>query len=148
MSASINWIADIAGDARLSGSTVRLACAAAGLAGPRGRYRGRMIALASAAQLSSRHAPDMLKDLAARGFLRIHLCQGGRLDLELTMLRDDLATPSEKPFRQIFGNLVGLVGKPKGPIVAYIEGEAEMVKLTIPRADAEAIAAAVNPPTP
>ncbi|MCY0094601.1 hypothetical protein [Hoeflea ulvae] len=143
MSVQINWLADIAGDARISSATVRLAAAAAGMAGPRGRYRGRMIALASAAQLSSRHAPDMLQDLAKRGFLRIHHCEGGRLDLEMIMPRDEAAPTSEKSFRQISGSIVGIDAKSKASIVAYIESEVDMVKLTIGRGDAEAIAAAI-----
>lgn len=148
MSAPVNWLADIAGDSRNTATTVRLACAVAGLSSLRGRYRGRLVALAAAAQLSSRHAPEMLQDLAKRGFLRIHTSQGGRLDIEMVMPPHEAAPTTDKPFRQIAGNIVGILGGGKGPITAYLETDDQMLKLTIPRADAEAIAAAVNPPAP
>jgi len=98
MNPSINWVADIAGDARITANTLRLACAFACLAGRKGRYRSRRLALTAAAQLSSRHAHEMLQDLQKCGFLKIHIGQGGRLDLEMMMPLDEAVPATEKQF--------------------------------------------------
>lgn len=142
----IEWIAAVAADPKLSGASVRIACAAAGMAGDRGRYRGRLVALASAAQLSSRHAPDLLKDLADRGFLRLHSGQNGRIDIEIIAPRIEAAPITDKPYRVVAGSIAGISEKRSGrtcELHIYVDAEKEMLKLTISREEAGKIAAVV-----
>src|SRR5690606_28430392 len=113
----------------------------------RGRYRGRSLPLATNAQQSSRRQGDLLDALSAQGYLRVHTNKGGRLDLEIITPRDEAAPISEKPFREFAGEIVGVTPNGKTAAAAYLESDTAMVKLTIPRAGAEAIAAAINSPS-
>lgn len=146
MNSATAWLGDVAANPKISNAGCRLAVAIAAAADDRGRYRGRSMPLAVAAQQSSRHQGDLLSALAEQGYLRIHSTKGGRLDLEILASRDPVAPPSEKPYREIAGSVVGVVAKGKSSVVAYLEADEMMAKITVSREGAEAIAAAVTLP--
>ncbi|RUM95929.1 hypothetical protein EET67_20630 [Pseudaminobacter arsenicus] len=144
MNSATAWLGDIAANPKISNAGCRLAVAIAAASNDQGRYRGRSMPLAVAAQQSSRHQGDLLAALAEQGYIRIHSQRGGRLDLEILAARDPVAPPSEKPYREIAGPVVGVVAKSKASFVAYVDADTAMVKLTIPREGAEAIAQAIS----
>ena len=146
----IEWLGALAADPKISNATIRLAVAIAVTAGDRGRYRGRSLPLAVAAQQSSRHQKDTLESLERAGYLRIHLYRGGRMDVEILTPPDADAPISTKPFHQAAGSIVAAIEPPvphgRSKIMnLYVETDTAMTKLTIPRADAEKIAETVMP---
>lgn len=146
----IEWLGAVAADPLISNAACRLAVAIAASADIRNRYRGRSLPLAAAAQQSSRHQNDLLEALSRRGFLQVHSAKGGRLDIEIVPIRDDIVPVSQKPYLEVTGSVVGVVsprvarGRSK-TLTIYIDGAERMAKISISREDAEAIAAALAP---
>jgi hypothetical protein len=145
MDARVSWLGAIAGDNSVPNAVARFSMAVAAMADGNGRLRARTAALAAAAQVSSRYVQENVQRLAERGYIRVHSSKLGRFDIEIMTPRDEAAPQSDKPYREIAGSVVGVVAKAKTSLIAYVDADTAMVKLTIPREGAEAIAAAIAP---
>lgn len=148
MNPRVSWLASIAADARLSNIDVRLAVAIAGEADDHGRLKSSMSLLAPYAHISSRRMLPHLQRLAECGHIKaVDLSRQGRFHVEIPPAVDAGAPKIEKPFREIVGAVIAAVDTPtangRQRMSIYVEAEDEMVKMTVPRNGAEAIAAAL-----
>ncbi|RUM95331.1 hypothetical protein EET67_23940 [Pseudaminobacter arsenicus] len=127
----ISWLGEIAGDHKIPNAIARFAMAVAAMADGNGRLRARTAALAAAAQVSSRYVQENVQRLAERGYIKVHASKMGRFDIEIVTPRDEQAPVSGKPYREIAGQVVGVVAKSKTTVAAYVDADTAMVKLTI-----------------
>lgn len=150
MNPRIAWLAAVAADARLSNIDVRLAVAIAGEADDHGRLKSSMSLLAPYAHISSRRMLPHFQRLAECGHIKaVDLSRQGRFHVEIPPAVDAGAPKIEKPFREIAGAVIAAINQPSANgrhrMAVYVEADDEMVKLTVPRNGAEAIAAALAP---
>jgi hypothetical protein len=150
MNALVEWLASVASDPKIPSATVRVAIAIAALADDRGRLRARTMQIAAVAHVATRHMQDHVQLLADRCHLRLHSSRLGRFDAEIILPLDKDGPVPDKPFHTLSGDLIAAIeprvpnGRPQ-KLNLYVDAGAAMVRLTIPRNDAEAIVAALAP---
>lgn len=153
MNPRIAWLASIAADPRISVHATRFAVAVAALADDRGRLRSKMTTISAACNITARHMVGHVERLAELGYLAVDdLSRQGRFAIQIVTPPDDAAPAKEKSYFEIAGTLVAAIDPPvpngrSKSINLYVESDAAMTKVMIPRSDAEAIAAAINSPS-
>jgi hypothetical protein len=153
MTRKIQWASAIAADARVTATASRVAVAVAGLSDERGRFAGRAIDLSAASQSASRHLRSHIEALARLQYLRvISAPKNGKLVVSIMLpVPDEIESSTTKPFIEISGEVIAttIPKVPRGEsksIHLFVEGPAEMVKLTIGREDVEKIVSVIMPP--